>query len=83
MVTATLPKRTVSIKPPELEQYPPPIPVTDQGTLIIHLRLSGIDAVKILADQSDTEVQLLELWTAVRPAVDAALVNHDRTSMRI
>jgi len=83
MLMPILPEHTVSIKPSKLDPYPHTIFAANQGMLTIRLRLSGIDSVEILADQSETEAHLFDLWELLRPAVDVALMSHDRTGVRV
>lgn len=73
MLATILPEHAVSSKIPELDPAPHEKSKTDEGTLVIRLRLSGIDSVEILADQSETQARLLELWSVLRPAVDVQL----------
>ena len=72
MLNASLPQHAASIKTLELDPDCHAKP-TNEGTLVIRLRLNGIDSVEILANQSETQAQLMELWGSVRPAVDVVL----------
>ncbi len=73
MVTAIPPEHTVSIKPLELHPASPANPMTNDGTLMIRIKLTGIYSVEIVADESEIEIQLLDIWASLQPAVDAAL----------
>lgn len=41
--------------------------------LIIRVGLQGIRGVEILADESDTQGQLIQLWNAVRHALETEM----------
>lgn len=66
MVTATVSEHTASIKTLEFQN-------SDEGTLVIRFRLSGAYSPEILADQSETQRQLLELLNSLQPALDGVL----------
>ncbi len=83
MVSTTLPELKSSIKSPEADLDTHSQLIANEGTLVIRLGLDGIDSVEIEADESELEVQLLDLWTSVRPALDVAMVNAERCGERI
>lgn len=66
MVISNVSEHTASIK--TLEFHNP-----DEGTLVIRFRLSGAYSPEILADQSETQRQLLELLESLQPALDGVL----------
>ncbi len=68
MITATLHELRNSSKMPELDSDCNAKPTND-GTLIIRLTLRGIDSVEIISDQSETELELMDLWASLRAAL--------------
>ncbi len=75
MLSTILPEQPVSIKTREFESDHHAKFKTNEGSLVIRLGLNGIDSVEIQADESEVQVQLLDLWASVRPAVNVALVS--------
>lgn len=66
MATATVFEHIPSMKPLELHN-------SDEGTHVIRFRLDGVYLPEILADQSETQGQLLELLNSLQPALDDVL----------